>query len=114
MVDENLTESQEELDDPMSADELLINLMQDLLFENDANDLATDFIDEFVLRDRPETPQILAMFEMPSESLVEMLKGVCEQSHQTQIQALNERGIQYLENLKTAVRTLMTEIAESN
>ena len=106
-------ENQSELEEPMTTDELLINLTQDLILDNDPNDLASDFIDEFVLRgDRPETSQILAMLDLPTENLVEMMQGLLEQSYQTQLQALDNHGVRYFENLKAAVKTQMTELAE--
>lgn len=43
--------------------------------------LSTEFIDEFVLKRREETPQILAMLDTPDEQLVEILKCVLVQSY---------------------------------
>ncbi len=112
MSDENLSEVQEEID-PMTPDELQANLIQDLILDNDPNDLASEFIDEFVLRgDRPETSQILMMLEMPTENLVEMMKGLLGQGYQTQLQAVDAHGVRYFENLKAAVKAQMLDLAE--
>lgn len=112
MSEENSNEIPEEIDEPMSANELLANLTQDLVLDNDPNDLAMEFVDEFVLRDRPETPQILAMLEMPTENLVEMMKGLLGQAYETQLQAVDNNGVRYFENLKTAVKKQMLELAK--
>jgi hypothetical protein len=114
MSDENLSEVQEEIDEPpMTPDELLANLMQDLILDNEPNDLAREFVDEFVCcGDRPETPQILAMLEMPTESLIGMMKGFLETSYQRQLQAVDNHGVRYFENLKAAVKAQMLEVAE--
>ena len=112
MSEEILDDAQTELDEPMTVDELLANAMQDLLLDNEPDDLASEFIDEFVLRDRPETPQILAMFDLPTESLVEMFRSIIEQSYQTQMEAVSERGHKYLESVKAAVKKQLTELAE--
>ncbi len=111
MSDEN-SEVQEEIK-PMTPDELLANLTQDLILDNDPNDLASEFVDEFVLRgDRPETSQILTMLEMPTENLVEMFKGLLGQGYQTQLQAVDNHGVRYFENLKAAVKSQMLELSE--
>jgi hypothetical protein len=111
MSEEKLNEI--EIDDPMSPNDLLANLTQDLILNADANNVATEFMDEFVLRDRPEeTSQILVMLEMPAESLAEMMKGVLGQAYQTQLQAVDNNGVRYFENLKAAVKKQMLELAE--
>jgi hypothetical protein len=112
MSEENLNEIPEEIDEPMSANELFANLTQDAVLNADVNNVATEFIDEFVLRDRPEeTSQILAMLEMPAENLVQMFKDLLGQSYQTQLQAVDNHGLQYFENLKAAVKAQMLELA---
>ncbi len=111
--EEILDENQTEIDEPMPFAELLSNLVQDAVLNNDPNDLACEFIDEFVLREnRPETQEILAMLEMPADSLVSMLKGFIERSYIAQLQAIDNHGLQYFEGLKTAVKKQMTELAE--
>ncbi len=112
MSEELLDENQTEFEEPMTTDELIANLTQDVILDADPNDLAADFIDEFVLLDRPEASQILAMVEMPGDKLVEMMRGLLEHSYQLQLQALESHGLRYFENLKAAVKTQMTELAE--
>ncbi len=109
---EVLDENQTEIDEPMTTDELLLRLTQDLILDNDPNDLASDFINEFVLPDRPESTQVLGMLDLPTEYLIEMMRGLLEQSYQTQLQAVDNHGIRYFENLKAAVKTQMTELTE--
>ena len=101
-----LTESE-----PPSAEGLVTNLLQDLIADCEPDDIATEFIDGFVLQDREETSQILAMLETPSEALVEVLKGIVGQGYQVQIAALDERGVEFINGLKFAVKEKMTALA---
>jgi hypothetical protein len=101
-----------EIDEPMTADELMMHLLEDLIVDNEPSDLASEFIDEFVLRDRVETPAILAMLDAPTGELVEMVKAMIEQSYLGQLQAVDERGERFLESLKAAVKSQMQELAE--
>jgi hypothetical protein len=116
MVEKNTKKIQSailEVDEAMTADDLLINLLQDLVSDSDPANLATDFIDNFVLgEERPETSQILAMFDMPTETLVEMVNTIIETSYAAQIQAVNERGHEFLEGLKAAVKAKMLKLAD--
>jgi hypothetical protein len=116
MVKKNTEEIQPailEIEEPMTADDLIINLLQDLVSDVNPSNLAADFIENFVLgEERPETPQILAMFDLPVETLVEMVKTIIETSYAAQIQAVNERGHEFLEGLKVAVKVRMLELAE--
>ncbi len=111
MSKENLTENQTEIDEPMSNEESFTNLLQDLVSGNSPSIWASEFIEEFVLRDRPEAAQVTSMLEMPTENLVEMVKGVIEQSYQAQLQAVDERGHGFLDGLKAEVKNQMTELA---
>ena len=101
-----LTESES-----LSPDGLIANLLQDLITDSGPDDIAAEFIDEFVMRDREETAQILAMLETPSETLIELLKGILGQSYQVQIDALDTRGVQFINGLKFAVKEKMTALA---
>ncbi len=112
MSEKDLEADEVAIETPMDANELMVNFLKDIVLNEDPNLLASDFIDEFVLQDKPETSQILAMFEIPTENLIEMVKGLIEESYQMQIQSVNNHGFQYLEGLKAAVKTQMTEIAE--
>ena len=112
MNNEISEESEVAIETPLTAEELMASFLQDLVLNNDPNLLANDFINEFVLTDRPETTQILAMLEMPIESLMDMVKQIIEQGYQTQQECLANHGIFYLEGLKAAIRERMTTLAQ--
>jgi hypothetical protein len=115
MVKKNIEQIQSEvseIDEPMTADELVIHLLEDLVTDSDPANLATEFVEEFVLRDRLETSAFLAMLDAPTESLIETVKAIIEQSYQAQLQAVDERGHRFLEGLREAVKTQMLELAE--
>ncbi len=111
MRDQILNESVLEESAPMTADEMISHVLQDVVLDNSPDDLAEEFINEFVLQDRPETTQILSLLETPSETLVGVLKGVCGQSYQAQLEALDLRGVLFLEGLKKEVRAKMMALA---
>ena len=96
----------------ITPDELILNLLQDLAAGNPPDDLAAEFVEEFVVHDRPEAAQILQMFDTPSQTIVEILKGIIGQSYQVQMEALEQRGTEFIDGLKFAVRTKMNELAE--
>jgi hypothetical protein len=100
-----------EVEEPMTADELLIHLLEDIVTDSKPDNLATEFVENFVLLDRPETPQFLAMLDAPPETLVEMVKTIIEQGYQAQIQAVDERGYRFLEGLKAEVKAQMLKLA---
>jgi hypothetical protein len=113
MVKKEAESVQPEVEDPMTADELLSHLLEDLVLDSPPTDLANEFIDEFVLRgDRPETPQILAMLDAPTDTLVEIVKSMVENSYLRQLQIIDERGHSFLDGLKSAVKTQMLELAQ--
>lgn len=111
MSDKILNESVLVEAEPLTGDELIATLLQDMMLGNPPSEAADDFINEFVLRDREETAQILALLETPSEGIVELLKSVVGQSYQVQMQALEDRGVSFVDGLKTEVRSKMTELA---
>ena len=111
MSDKILNEAILEESEPLTGDELIANLITDIASGNQPSEIATDFINDFVLRDREETAQILAMLETPSETLVQLLTGICSQSYQVQMQTLENRGVAFLDGLKIEVRLKMTELA---
>jgi hypothetical protein len=117
MVKKNTEETPSEVpevDEPMSADEWIANLLQDLVLKIPPTESANDFINHFVLQNRVETPQFLAMLDAPTESVIETVKVIIEQSYLAQLQAVDERGQSFLEGLRTAVKSQMTELANSN
>lgn len=97
--------------EPITPDELIAHLVQDIVAGSSPDELADEFIDSFILQDRAETGQILSLLEMPSESLVGMLKGVVGQSYQASVAALDSGGVKFLEGLKAEVKKRMTELA---
>ncbi len=108
ILDENeLTEQAE----PLTPDELIMNLLQDLLTDNPPEEIASEFIENFVLIERDESNAVLAMIDTPTETLVEMLKHVVSQGYETQISALNVRGFSFIEGLKLSVSRQLTELA---
>ena len=111
-MSEEILDEIEEVEEPMSANELLANLLKDLVLNEEPDILATDFVEEFVIPGRPEASQILTVLEMPTENLIETVKGLIAESFQAQNQAVDDHGIQYLDGLKAAVRAQMTELAE--
>lgn len=98
--------------EPITPDELIAHLIQDLLADSSPDDLAAEFIDEFVLQERAETAQILSLLDIPSEALADFLKGVVGQSYQQSVEAIDARGVHFLDSLKVAVRDRMTQMAE--
>ena len=111
MSDTILSEDLVTESEPLTPDALIANLLQDLITDSGPDDIASEFIDEFVVRDREETAQILAMLETPSETLIELLKGIVGQGYQAQIAALDGRGVQFINGLKFAVKEKMTALA---
>jgi hypothetical protein len=98
-------------DEPLSVEELLRNLVQDLIVDAQPADLAEEFVEEFVLKGREETGQVLAMMDTPSETLVELLKGIAAQSYQLQVETLEQRGVRYLDALKSDLKERLTRLA---
>jgi superfamily II RNA helicase len=111
MVKKKVEAVQPEVDEPMTADELLSHLLEDLILDNEPADLASEFVENFVLRERDETPAILAMFDAPTETLLEMVKTIVEQSYLAQLQIIDERGSKFLESLKAGVKAQMIELS---
>jgi len=102
----------EEDETPTTTEEFTANFVQDLVLNSDPSLLASDFIDDFVLKERLETPQILALLEMPTENLCQMVKQLIEQAYQAQNEAVDNHGVDYLEGLKAAVKSQMLELAK--
>ncbi len=111
MSDKILDESIIDEAEPPTPDEIFAHLIQDIATGNAPEELADEFIDGFVLQDRAETGQMLSLLEMPSESLVGILKGIVGQGYQTSIDALDSSGVHFLEGLKAEVKKRMTELA---
>ncbi|MGD9561990.1 MAG: hypothetical protein AB7F88_07200 [Pyrinomonadaceae bacterium] len=107
-----MNESVLEESELVSPDELIQHLLQDLITDAGPDDLANEFVNDFVLNDRPETGQVLAMFDTPAETLVEVLKGVVQQSYHVQLDALDRKGALFIDGLKIAVREKMAEMAD--
>ncbi len=104
------TELTEEAE-PLTPDELIANLLQDLMLDNPPVEIANEFIENFVLIERDETPAILAMIDAPTESVIELLKQVVTTIYNGQLTALDEKGFQFIEGLKKSVKTQLEELA---
>jgi hypothetical protein len=115
-VEQSETEiSETEIDDPTQLQEMIKNLVEDITLDNPPDLLASDFIDEFVLRqsESEATTQILIMMEQPTETLVQALKQIISQAYETQLELVDERGYRFLEGLKAEIKKQMTELANS-
>lgn len=111
MSDAILNENELTENEPLTPEELLSNFTRDLVLNNPPADLVTEFIEDFVLVDRPETAQFTALFEMPAENLVELMRGLITQGFQTQIQALDSHGFAFIESVKAELKKQMTILA---
>ena len=111
MSDKILAESLLEESEPITPDELIGHMLQDIVADNSPSEVAAEFIDDFVLQSWPETGQILSLLEMPTQSLIELLKGFVGQGYQSSLESLDSRGVKFLENLKTEVKRKMTQLA---
>jgi hypothetical protein len=110
-VENQIDSSIPEEAEPITPDELILNLLQDLVAGNPPDDLASEFVEDFVMQDRPEATQVLQMFDTPSATIVEILKGVIGQSYQIQMDALETRGEEFIDGLKYSIKQRMTELA---
>jgi hypothetical protein len=113
MSDEILNES--ELTDeaqPMTPDEMIANLLQDLMLDNPPDELAAEFVEDFVLLERAESPAILAMMDAPSDSIAALLKDVVTANYNGQIQAIDEKGYGFIESLKESVKIRLEDLAK--
>jgi hypothetical protein len=113
-MSDEILDSDELTETEMTQEEAIVNLLSDISADNPPSDWASDFIDEFFLRSRPETDQILMMLEAPTENLLEMLKAFISGGCQNSLNILDEKGYAYLEGLKKAVRTQLEELANNN
>ena len=112
MENDILDESELIETEPITPDELITNLLQDLILDNSPVEIAREFIGNFVLQERDETPAILAMMDAPTEAILALLKQVVSQGYEAQIQALDTKGASFIEGLKIAVKTQLTELAQ--
>ncbi len=100
--------------EPLSVDELFVSLLQDMILNNPPDDIATDFIENFVLQERDETPAILAMIDAPTDSVISLLEQVVTANYNGQLAALDAKGFEFIEGLKFAVKTRLEELAGDN
>ncbi len=101
-------------EEPLTAEELLGNALRDLITDTEPDELVTEFIQDFVLIERSETPQILALFEMPTETVLQMFETVCQQSYEAQQEAIKNNGTAFIEKLKAELKRQLQELAESS
>lgn len=97
--------------EPLSPDQLLMNLLEDLISDGPPEEVASEFVEEFVLKARPEAVQILAMLDAPSSTVVEILKGVLTEAFHTHIRELDSKGATFLDRVKAEVRSQMQAAA---
>ncbi len=113
MSDEILDESEStDEGEPLTPDELIANLLQDLILNNPPDELAVDFIEGFVLQERDESPAILAMMDAPTETITSLLKDVVTANYNGQIEAINAKGYEFIEGLKLSIKNQLEEIAK--
>lgn len=113
MSDKILDESElTEEAEPLTPDELIASLLQDLILDNPPADIATDFIENFVLQERAESPAILAMIDAPTESIIQLLEQVVTANYNGQIEALQVKGAAFIEGLKFEVKTQLENLAK--
>ncbi|MFT3745075.1 MAG: hypothetical protein QM785_12380 [Pyrinomonadaceae bacterium] len=96
----------------LTPNELLAYLLEDLIAGRPADDVAWHIIDDFILAEREETPQILAMLEMDSATLAPLLKTIALQVHQEALNAIDGRGVAFIDELKSSVKSHLSEVAE--
>jgi len=111
---EILDENQTDFDEPRTLDELIVVLIQDVVINNNPNELASEFMEDFVKLFRPEATQVLTMLETPAEGLVVMVKTLLEQSYIAQLQGVDNHGLQYFKKLKAEIKKQMTDLAENS
>lgn len=112
METENTEIEDLETDDEIpTTDGLFVNALQDLILGNKPDELVTEFINDFVLVERPETPQILALFEMPNETIVQTFEGFCQHSFEVQKEAIRNNGAAFIEKLKFELKHQLEDLA---
>lgn len=95
--------------EPPALDGMLQNLMQDILTDEPAETLADEFVEDFVLAGRPETGQVLALLDMPDETLIAFV----EQLQLQTLEQLKQKAPAYLSELRAAIASRLAEIAKS-
>lgn len=96
----------------LTPDQLIAHLIEDIVADNSVDDLADEFINDFVTVDRPETLQILSMLESSPETLIGILKAYMAQGFDASTAALDQRGAIFINSLQIAVRSRMVELAD--
>ena len=109
ILDEEIIEEAE----PPTVNELIAHLVQDVMTGNGPDDVASEFVEEFVLPSREETGQILSLLESDSAGIVGLLKNFVGQSYQESLNALDQRGVVFIDGLKKAVKERLTELASA-
>lgn len=100
--------------DPPTIDSLFAHLVTDIQSGQDAEVLASEFLEDFVLADRPEAAQILGMLEMDTPTILATLKVAMNQALQSSFATIDQRGAGFIEDLKRRVKTRLTEMAAAN
>lgn len=114
MTDEILDAEVIEDAEPPTVDELISHLVTDIQSGNDAEVLASEVLEDFILADRPEAAQILMMLEMDTPTLLHTLKVTLNQALQETFTSIDQRGAGFIEDLKRRVKNRLTEMAAAN
>ncbi len=109
IVDEEIIEEVE----PTTVNEMFAHGVQDIMSGNGPDELAAEFVEDFVLQSREETGQILSLLESDSAGIVGLLKTFVGQGYQESLNALDQRGIVFIDGLKKAVKERLTELASA-
>jgi hypothetical protein len=96
---------------PRDLQQVFAVALEDLGAGNPPDALASEIIQDFILIERDETPQLLALIDAPTENIVEMLKELISYGYEAQMAALDTKGAAFVEGLKFAVKTQLTELA---
>lgn len=112
ILDEQLLS--EEGDEPVTLEDLILHLVEDLTAGVGAGAIADEFVTEFVQAGRPETDQVLMLLDQPTPILVVALKALVQQTHEAAIMAIDTKGPAFADDLKEAVKVRLKELAAAN
>jgi hypothetical protein len=109
MSEKQILEPQEaENNEPLTVDELLSHVMQDIASGESASLAADEFFDEFVYRNRSEVQQILLLLDMPTETVVQGLVEIQLQG----IEITRQNAPHYLNELRSEVKSRLAQMAQ--
>jgi hypothetical protein len=107
MNDEILeTEELTEEGEPLTPDSLLTQLVADCLQDEPAEILAEEFVKQFVETNRPETPQILAILDLPDATILDVFAQMQAQT----LEQLQTKAPAYLAQLRVEIAGRIAEL----